>query len=343
MPAITVAVTAYNLEKYIKVCLDELKDQTFQDFEILIYDDCSSDGTRKILASIQESFGERLHVILGTVPQRLPAKARNKILDSGLIHGKYLIFLDGDDNIQPDFLEKLYEAAERTNADMTLCAYDRFEDETGHILCQEMRGYPEVISVGEQGSHNLAFVNTSLWNKMIRTDRIGSVRMPEFSVGEDACFLWAVYMGCRIIACVDEVLIHYRVRQGSVISNTPEDSIYCFAKELHRLWQLSDNPYLKDDIGLAAFVHIGISMPLRAHDNPNIPCSSVLKWIRRYFADAYRWFSGNQCLRFSYLLKLGVKGLGCWCVLICHKLGCVPLFLWAYKFITEKLNVDFKF
>ena len=44
MPEITVAITAYNLEKYIKNCINELMNQTFQDFEILIYDDCSSDG-----------------------------------------------------------------------------------------------------------------------------------------------------------------------------------------------------------------------------------------------------------------------------------------------------------
>lgn len=343
MPEITVAITAYNLENYIHACIHELMNQTFQNFEIVVYDDCSKDKTREILLKCKDELEDKLRLIFGENPQRLPSKARNAILDSGEIHGKYIVFLDGDDSIEPTFLEELYNTAEKFNADIALCAYDRVEDGTGHVLCQEMRGYPQCFQLGEADAPSVAFINTSLWNKLIRTDCIGDLRLPEFSVGEDASFLQAIYMGCDKIASVDKVLLHYRVRSNSVISNTPEETIYSFAQELYRLWCKTDDAWMRENIALAAFIHIGLSMPLRAYDNPNIETKHVLWWVRRYFANQYHWFRGNRYFSLVYLVKQGVKGIGCWGALLCHKLGCFSLFLWVYKTVTQTLKIDIKF
>lgn len=343
MPEITVAITTYNLEKHIHNCLDELKRQTFQDFEILVYDDCSNDATRSILVDHQKLFRGKMTIIFGTVPQKSPGKARNMILNSQKITGKYCVFLDGDDSIEPDFLEKLYLAAENEKADLSLCAYDRFENSTGHILCQEMRGYPAAFCLEDDASPNLAFINTSLWNKLIRTDCIGNLRFPEFSVGEDASFLQAVYIHTKKIACVNEVLIHYRVRSNSVISNTPEESIYNFAKEFYRLWELADSQRIKDSIALSAFVHIGLSMPLRAYDNPKIDTKTVLIKIRQYFAHEFCWFRGNQFFNLKYLISLGMKGIGCFGALLLHRIGCFSIFLLTYKTVTKTFGIDIKF
>ena len=65
MPEITVAITTHNLEWYIVPCLEELLGQTYQDFEILIYDDFSTDGTRAFLEEYRGRYPDRLHVILG--------------------------------------------------------------------------------------------------------------------------------------------------------------------------------------------------------------------------------------------------------------------------------------
>ena len=63
MPAITVLITTYNLERYVESCFEELENQTFQDFSVLLYDDCSTDGTRRLLERIQPRWGQRLQVI----------------------------------------------------------------------------------------------------------------------------------------------------------------------------------------------------------------------------------------------------------------------------------------
>lgn len=343
MPEITVALTTYNLENYIRSCFEELKKQTFQDFEILVYDDCSCDGTREILSCIKGEIGNRLHIIYGDTPQKLPAKSRNKILDSGCISGKYIVFLDGDDSIEPDFLEALYLHLKDTGADLAFCAYDRFEDETGHVLCQEMRGYPSHFVLGTEETPSLAFINTSLWNKLICVDRIADLRMPEFSVGEDASFLQALYARCSKIACVDQILIHYRVRAASVISNTPEESIYRFANELAKLSNSCNSKWLRDNIAFAAFIHIGLSMMLRAYDNPDIDTGSVLRWIQAYFKEYYSFFAHNPYLKLKYLLKHKIKGLGIWGALLCYRLHIFPFFLWLFKTATTVLHTDIKF
>lgn len=341
MSAVTVAITTYNLKQYLKQCFDDLAAQTFRDFDILVYDDCSTDGTREQLAQFQEQLGNKLRLQLGETPLRMPAKARNALLNSE-INGKYVVFLDGDDRIKPSFLEHLYTAAEAGQADVAVCAYDRFEDESGHVLCQEMRGWPEEIVLGEQIDRSPAFINTALWNKLIRTDLIDDLRMPECTVGEDASFLLALYLRSKKIVCIDEILIHYRVRAASVISNTPEETIYSFAGALQNLWNCASG-CMRNHIALAAFIHIGLSMSMRAYDNPRIDRKKVMSWIRSWFAETFNWFRGNSCFRLSYLLRHGVKGLGLWGSLWFYRCNCFSLFLWAVNTAKKVFHVDFKF
>lgn len=343
MPAITVAITAYNLEKYITRCMEELLAQTFHDFEIIVYDDCSKDHTRQMLLEMQSAYPQKIRTILGETPLRRPARARNAILDSGLIRGTYLVFLDGDDNIEPDFLESLYTAAEKHQADVTFCAYDRFEDETGHVICKEAANFPEVLEFGAKECPNLAFVNASLWNKLIRTDIIKDLRLPDFQVGEDASFLLALYTHSKKIAYTGKILIHYRVRTASVISNTPEETVYQFAEEIFRLYQTAPTQWLRDSISLAAFIHIGISMPFRLYDNPTAGFDELLAWITRYFAEQYGWFENAAWRHGSQLIRYGVRGIGIMTVFWCYHLHCFRLFLKIYRFFTSRFHFDIKF
>lgn len=342
MPKITVGITTYNLRKYILTCFEELFAQTFQSFEIIVYDDCSTDRTRSVLESFQAEYPEKVKVVFGQIALKSPAKARNAILDSGLIQGKYIVFLDGDDRIESSFLEELYLAAQKNHADIVLCAYDRFEERTEHVLCKEMQGFPEVIQFPPEGDV-LAFINGSLWNKLISVDCIGVLRLPEFSVGEDLSFLLALYDRCQKIACVDKILIHYRVRAVSVISNTQEETVYQFAQELLRLRENATNAWFKDTVEMVTFIHIGISMPLRISGNSNSNISDLLRWIYIFFKNNFNYFHGHRLLRLSVLSRHGVKGIGLWVAKICYQTGCFRLFLYLYRAVTKVLHIEIKF
>lgn len=342
MPEITVAITAYNLEAYIDTCIQELLRQSFSSFEIIVYDDCSADRTRAVLTEYRERYPEKIRLLLGSTPLRSPARARNAVLDSGLIRGKYIVFLDGDDSIEDTFLERLYTAAEAQKADMALCAYDRVEEGSGHVLAREMLGLPSGIAF-PPGNDILAFINGSLWNKLILVERIGSLRLPDFKVGEDISFQFALFERCRRIACVDQILIHYRVRTSSVISSVQRETICQFAEELLRLRSDTGTAWMRDTLELVAFIHIGISMPLREYSAANGDIASLLRWVSAYFREEFGWFRGNPWLKLPALMRHGVRGLGLWTAKLCYRAHCFRLFLWLYRSLTSLLHMELKF
>lgn len=339
MTDITVAITSYNLKKYIGTCMDQLLGQTFQNFQILIYDDCSTDGTRKLLEDIRRQYPEKVTVLLGTQPLRTAAASRNAIMDSGMIQGEYLVFLDGDDCLEPDFLETLYNQAQSSQADISMCAYERFETETGHVLCREMTGFPKVVTLPADRDI-LAFVNASLWNKLIRTEVIGSSRIPNIKVGEDLCFLMEILSKCSTIAFTDRVLFHYRVHAASLITNVREEWVHLLAQELEVLRKGADQPWLRDTMEIVSFIHVGISMPLRAYNNPEIDRHKLIRWITGYLSP---WYLSARWLKLPNLVHHGIKGMGIWFVKMCYRLHCFGLFRWMFVVLTRTLHIDIKF
>ena len=342
MPEITVVITSYNLESYIAGCLDELFGQSFQDFNILIVDDCSKDRTVLMIRDYQSNFPGRLRLIEREKNLGSPARTRNAAMDSGFIDGRFVIFLDGDDHLEPDFLEKLHTAALRTNADITLCGYDRIDEETGRVLCTEMTSFPILLHLPPQDD-SLCFINGSLWNKLIRTDLIGNTRIPDFKVGEDVSFLQALYAKAVSVAGVQDVLIHYGVRGGSVISNTQPETIRAFADELAQLYQAQREPVLRENLALLAFIHLGISMAARAYDNPSVQIGEHLRWTRRYLYTQFDGLRTCRFLRLPSLVRHGVKGYALYICKLLYKFHCFSLFLFLYRFVRRLLHVDFKF
>ena len=340
MSEITVVITSYKLEQYIARCLDELFAQTMQDFNILIVDDASPDRTAEIIKQYQAKYPHRLHTILLEDNLGSPAKTRNVALDSGMIDGKYTVFLDGDDGIEPDFLLGLYEKAEETGADIALCAYDRIDQQDGKILCQEMTSIPSLLYFPADCGI-LPFVNTSLWNKLILTSLLVDIRFPDFCVGEDLVFLYRIYERCSKISTTGKILIHYYVRSGSVISSTAEDTIHAFADELSKLLRNASGT-MSEALALTTFIHIGISMPLRAIQNGSIDMRELLRWTKAYLTDNVILY-GRRSLSFTSLIRRGTKGAAIWLCVLLYRINCMLVFCRSYSFFTKLFHFDIKF
>lgn len=121
-PFITVAVAAYNAEKFMRACLDSILKQTFSDFELLIADDGSTDSTCRICAEYKEK-DKRVRIL--SLPHGGLAAARNALVAEA--EGEYLAFIDSDDIVHPQYLEILRFAAVESGADMAVCAFSEFE------------------------------------------------------------------------------------------------------------------------------------------------------------------------------------------------------------------------
>lgn len=341
MPEITVIITTYNLQEHIDSCLKELFAQTYQDFNIVVVDDCSKDATPEIVRQWETKYPDRIKTLFLKENLGMPALTRNAALDSGLVDGNCILFLDGDDSVEPDLLEKLYSALSDNNAGVSICAYDRVEMETGHVLCQEMRGFPEVIDM-PPSDDILAFINTAPWNKLWRRDIFANGRFPAFKVGEEVALFFSRYTRCERIAFVDEVLIHYKVHDDSVISCTSQQAIFQFADELKNCFQEQTGVY-RDCMGLIAFLHIGISMAFRAADNPEINLKEHIKWTRAYLAKEFAWFHSNPYLKFRSLKHHGIKGMVLRMALAAYRFNVFGIVIVIYQLVTKKLHLDIKF
>ena len=117
-PAVSVVIPMYNAEKYIVECLDSVLAQTLQNYEVILVNDCSTDGSRKIAESYLEKFDGRL-AIYDNEKNSGPSATRNNGLK--ISRGEYVFFLDADDLIVPEGLRRMYGVAKRFEADMVNC------------------------------------------------------------------------------------------------------------------------------------------------------------------------------------------------------------------------------
>ena len=115
MPKISVIIPLYNKEKYIAQTIESLLIQSFSDFEIVIVDDGSTDGSSSIIDSYAEKDNRItvFHICNGGV-----SRARNIGLDNSL--GEYVTFVDSDDSVHEDYLSNLYSCINESGADLVI-------------------------------------------------------------------------------------------------------------------------------------------------------------------------------------------------------------------------------
>ena len=118
LPTISIIIPMYNTESYIKKCLNSIVGQTYQNLEIIVVDDGSTDNGKQIVKELMLK-DDRISLIES--PNEGVSNARNKgIL---IAKGKYVLFIDSDDYVDSDYVEKLVGEAISENADLVICGY----------------------------------------------------------------------------------------------------------------------------------------------------------------------------------------------------------------------------
>jgi glycosyltransferase involved in cell wall biosynthesis len=129
IPKVSVIIPVYNVEKYLSRCLDSVINQTIKDIEIICVNDCTQDNCNEILKRYQK-YDNRINIIKHDKNRGLSA-ARNTGLSN--MHGKYIYFLDSDDWIDSDYIEKMVLAIEQNAVPIILntnifCHYEKATD-----------------------------------------------------------------------------------------------------------------------------------------------------------------------------------------------------------------------
>ena len=228
---ISVILPVYNVEKYLRQCLDTIIGQTLREIEILCVDDGSTDNSARIL---EEYAQKDQRVKIYTQKNAGAGAARNLGLRQA--SGKYLSFLDSDDFFEPDMLEEAYKQAERYEAEMVvfrsnqyLTEKDEYKETPWTLRKQEL---PPYAPFGHrQMTDNIfkVFVGWA-WDKLFLKAFIDEkkITFQEQRTSNDLFFVFSAVATARKIAIVDRVLAHQRRDAKDSLSKTREKSWNCF-------------------------------------------------------------------------------------------------------------------
>ena len=202
---VSVIIPIYNTEKYLEKCLDSIRTQTYSDIEVIMVDDGSTDGSK----NVANSYAERDNRFrLFSQENAGVSAARNHGLD--VAEGEYILFVDSDDWLEPQMIEKLVYNMIAYSTDISACQYDRsacFTGETTEVWNRDIA--LQYFLVHKQ-------INGSLVNKLFKKELINCKRLDEsIKYGEDALFFWKNLLDIRSIAVSPDVLYHVKLHDDS--------------------------------------------------------------------------------------------------------------------------------
>lgn len=216
---ISIILNVYNGEKYIKRCIDSILFQTYHNFELLIVDDGSTDATAKIIDNYPPTSGK---VKVFHTENKGLSGSRRFGLSKAI--GEYLIFIDCDDWVEPDWLECLITAIQEQNADLAICDY--FEDYSGHSKYIEVCTREFVQDYVGDLMHGRTWC--VVWNKLIKTDivrRYNIEFLENLRYWEDVPFSVSYALYCNRIAYVHNPLYHYIKTNSESLTATDNHQI----------------------------------------------------------------------------------------------------------------------
>ena len=268
MTSVSVIVPVYNAEAYLKELVVSLKAQRFCDFEVIFVDDGSTDDSVSILdtACGNESRFRVVHA-------EHCGKYHARFLGLEQASGKYVTFLDSDDLYEPEFLKKLYEAAEEKDADISICGFIREDAETGRKIAREMTHFRAAVYTFPEAYDVLPMVNSALWNKLFRKELFGNAVHFETpsAIAEDMMICTSLYPYARRIVFIPEALCRYRVHRGSAMSSLNEREMERIRKNMiltrDNVQSVNGTLEMREYLSSTAFVHFGLSLLMRAVHN----------------------------------------------------------------------------
>ena len=125
MIKVSVIVPVFNTEDFLKQCLDSLIGQTYSNYEIICVDDCSSDSSREILAEYRECFSDKINILLN---ERNIGQGRSRMRGLKLASGDYIMFVDSDDYVASDYIERFVSESADASFDLIVGGYTRDVD-----------------------------------------------------------------------------------------------------------------------------------------------------------------------------------------------------------------------
>lgn len=229
---ISIIIPAYNVENYIEKCIQSASNQTYPNIEIICINDGSSDNTKTV---IERCARTDPRIVLIDQCNSGVSAARNAGVKSS--KGKYVIFLDGDDWIDPRMCEELHAVAVRENADCVMCTHQKeysHSSVTEHTMPYTYKVFPKeeidlelrrrlIGPIDEELSHpEKTDKLICCWQQLYRADLIKDILFKDINeIGsfEDGLYQIEVYSRCNKFVYTDVPWYHYRRNNQSSLTS----------------------------------------------------------------------------------------------------------------------------
>ena len=232
-PLITVAISCFNVEKYISRCIESVMAQTYSNLDILILDDGSRDRTGYI-CDYYKTQDTRIRVVHQS--NQGPGNARNYLRD--MAFGDYIAYLDGDDYVEKYIYEYMMSAIMESGCKLAICNYfENAEDEPVklHKLNESIRSNPvriidkdELISACVEESEELP-VRSMVWNKLYHRSLLEANDFPAVTFYEDKLFTLHILNDAKEAVLIDTPLYHYIIDRKDGLKT--QEGFFCIFSE----------------------------------------------------------------------------------------------------------------
>jgi len=250
-PLVSIIVPAYNVEAFLAKCVQSICNQTYQNIEIVVVDDGSSDATSKVLdaAGATDSRIKAIHLRENVGVHR----ARSIGFEASA--GGYIGFVDGDDWISPDMFEAMVGHAIDTNADIAICGANMV-DPNGVVSAAKVRFAQSETFISDILSRfcHLSFGTGMLWNKLYRRKVIESFIKLNLGREADSVEDYIVNVGCFAnasrVTTVDKSLYNYVIHSKSASGRDDEASHFVRIARAYALCLETYQSSLSQDLGV---------------------------------------------------------------------------------------------
>lgn len=290
----SIIVPAYNVERYLPACLDSLLAQTFDDFEVLVIDDVSTDNTKTIALKYAEKHPDKIQVLAHKVNTR-QGGARNTAINVAV--GQYLMFIDSDDYLKPNTLEYLDRVFSEEAPDIIEFCHE-WVDQNGRLLRLERCTRQTVTPKSETPPMLLSTMGPC--NKVYRRELFTEhgILFPEKYYYEDYWTVPKLLLQAKSVVYLDEAFYCYRQHGDSTMHDTnvqknmdimlgTDDLLKYFSEKKVSSKRLAELEYL-------AVEHVLINATLRVNE---IDRHNVLqRKLREYMYDRFPNWKNNPYL-----------------------------------------------
>lgn len=212
---VSIIVPIYNVEKFLKKCINSIVSQTYKNIEIILVNDGSPDDCLRICKEYSEKDNR---IIVVDKKNGGLSDARNSGIERAT--GKYLVFIDSDDYIEKNMIEELYNNIVETQSDISICNFyttiDNFDIENKATLHKVI--YSDNENIYDMLYNKYALQTIISWNKIYKKELFENCKYPVGLIHEDQYIICDILSQCKKISYMtDKFLYHYVQRENSIM------------------------------------------------------------------------------------------------------------------------------